>query len=145
MILIATLIAAIACKKEECSVHPDAFRFSLVGAESGADLIGTGVYNTSEIGVYYLLNGQRNDLIVNIEPEPDGDLVEMVSAQLPMISLTGRSDTFYLVLNELETDTLNVVVELERRDGCNYHPYTLVIHNGKSLPIVEGKAFILEK
>lgn len=143
--VIATIFTAIACKKEECSIHPDAFRFSLVGAESGADLIAAGVYNTSEIGIYYLLNGQRNDLIVNIEPEPDGDLVEMVSAQLPMISLTGRGDIFYLVLNESETDTLNVVVELERRDGCNYHPYTLVMHNGKSLPIVEGKAFILEK
>lgn len=140
------IVTATACGKEEaCSVHPDAFRFSIVEAETGTDLLASGVYDQGSIEIWYFYNDDRNDLIVNMEENPDGNLIEMASVQLPMISLTGRSDIFYLALGEAETDTLTVVVERERRDGCDYHPYTMVKHNGNALPIIEGKAFILEK
>ncbi len=140
------IVAATACGKEEtCSVHPDAFRFSIVEAGTGTDLLRSGVYDPGSIGIWYFYNDDRNDLIVNREANPDGDLIELVSVQLPMISLTGRSDIFYLALNEEDTDTLTVVVERESRDGCDYHPYTMVKHNGNALPITEGKSFIIEK
>lgn len=144
--LISAALITLSCRKEEkCSIHPEPFRFSVVDGESRSDLLATGIYNPDNIGIYYFSNDERNDLIVNREPEPDGDLTELVSIQLPMISLTGLSDIFYLVLNPEETDTLTVVMGMEIRKGCNYHPYISVKHNGISLPITEGQAFILEK
>jgi hypothetical protein len=49
------------------------------------------------------------------------------------------------VLSQEKTDTLYVVVEKEDRGECDYHPYISVKHNGKALPVIEGKAFILEQ
>ncbi len=139
------MVASTACEDDNCSVHPDPFRFSITEAETGTDLLASGYYDPGSIEIFYVYNDERNDLIVNKEADPDSELTEMVSVQLPMISLTGRSDIFYLVLNEAETDTLNVIVERERHEGCDYHPYTLVKYNGKAIPVIQGKAFILEK
>ncbi len=143
---IIAVIAMAACKKDQnCSLHPEAFRFSIIDVETGDDLLGSGTYSTDNIGIYYFYNNQEQELIVNIEPNPDSHLIEMVSAQLPMVSLTGRSETFYLVLNAQDTDTLTVIMGNEKRNGCDFHPYDVVKHNGKNLPVTEGKAFILEK
>ncbi len=144
-ILIA-IMATSACKKDQnCSLHPEAFRFSIIDRETGADLLGSGTYSTDNIGIHYFYNNQKQELIVNMEPDPDSLFIEMVSVQLPMVSLTGRSEIFYLVLNAQDTDTLTVVMGSEKRNGCKFHPYSVVKHNGKNLPIAEGKAFILEK
>ncbi len=143
---IIAVMAIAACKKDQnCSLHPEAFRFSIIDMETGDDLLGSGTYSTDNIGIHYFYNNQKQELIVNIEPNPDSHLIEMVSAQLPMVSLTGRSEIFYLVLDTQDTDTLTVLMGSEERNGCNYHPYAVVKHNGKNLPIAEEKAFILEK
>jgi hypothetical protein len=142
----AVLMALSACKKDDrCSVHPEAFRFSLTDSDTGSDLLASGTYQKEDIKIYYFYKGERQDLIVNEEANPDGDNIEMTSAQLPMVSLTGRSDTFYLVLSQEKTDTLYVVVEKEDRGECDYHPYTSVKHNGETLPVIEGKSFILKQ
>ena len=143
---IIAVIAMAACKKDQnCSLHPEAFRFSIIDVETGDDLLGSGTYSSDNIGIYYFYNNQEQELIVNIEPNPDSHLIEMVSAQLPMVSLTGRSEIFYLVLNTQDTDTLTVIMGNEKRNGCDFHPYSVVKHNGRNLPVAEGKAFILEK
>ena len=143
-ILIA-IMATSACKKDQnCSLHPEAFRFRIIDGKTGTDLLGTGVYDIDEIGIFYFFNGNREDLIVTEDTEPSGSYIDLKSAQLPMVSLT-RTDIFYLELNSEDTDTLLVVVEKVTVDGCDHHPYTTVRHNGKELPIVEGEAFILEK
>ena len=143
---IIAFITMAACKKDQnCSLHPEAFRFSIIDIETGDDLLQSGTYSTDNIGIYYFYNNQKQELIVNIEPNPDSIYIEMVSAQLPMVSLTGRSETFYLVLNDQDTDTLTVIMGNEKRNGCDFHPYYVVKHNGKDLPVAEGKAFILEK
>jgi hypothetical protein len=145
-VAITSIMVISACKKEErCSVHPEAFRFSLTDSENGSDLLASGTYKKEDIKIYYFYQGERQDLIVNEEANPDGDNIEMTSAQLPMVSLTGRSDIFYLELSPEQTDTLAVVVEKEDRGDCDYHPYTSVMHNGKALPVIEGKSFILEQ
>lgn len=139
------LLIITACKDEErCSIHPEAFRFSLVAEENGSDLLATGIYDPEAIELYYFHENERQDLIVNKEQNPES-LVVLYSSQLPMISLTGRSDTFYLALNSQETDTLFVVVERDIREDCDYHPYTLVKLNGRNIPVVEGEAFIFSK
>ena len=144
--LLAAMLVTTACSKDEgCSVHPDPFRFNIIDAGTRADLLATGVYNAGDMGIYYFLDDERQDLIVSQEPNPPGDYIELFSAQLPMISLTGRSDTFFLTLNANETDTLFVVVEKRERGDCDYHPYITVKHNGKDLPVAEGEAFVLEK
>jgi hypothetical protein len=144
-ILITAALAVSACKKEErCSVHPEAFRFSLADSETSSDLLASGVYSAENIKIYYFYKDERNSLIVNSETTPGGR-VEMYSAQLPMVSLTGRSDIFFLELSPQETDTLIVVVEKEDRGDCDYHPYALVKHNGNELPVQEGETFILKK
>jgi hypothetical protein len=134
------------CKKDEgCTIHPEPFRFSIVESGSGTDLIESGEYQVENIEIYYFFNDEKQDLIVILEENPEGDLTELFSAQLPMISLS-RTETFYLQLSQQETDTLLVVMGKETRDGCIYHPYETVFHNGTNLPIPEeGKAFILEK
>ncbi len=143
---IIAVMAMAACKKDHnCSLHPEAFRFSIIDMETGDDLLGSGTYPTDNIGIHYFYNNQKQELILNIEHDPDSHLIEMVSAQLPMVSLTGRSEIFYLVLNAQDTDTLTVVMGNEKRNGCDFHPYDVVKHNGKNLPVAEGKAFILEK
>ena len=140
------ILAVPGCRDDErCSVHPEAFRFSLIATETGQDLLASGVYNKDEIQLYYFYNEEKQDLIVNSEIDPDRDIIEMVSAQLPMISLTGRSDIFYLRLNQAETDTLFVTVEKEDRGECDHHPYIMVKHNHKILPVIEGKGFVIEK
>jgi hypothetical protein len=140
------IMAVSACRKDErCSIHPEAFRFSLTDSENGTDLLASGTYKKEDIKIYYFYNGERQDLIVYEEANPEGDNIEMKSVQLPMVSLTGRSDVFYLVLSPDQTDTLDVVVEKEDRGDCDYHPYTSVKHNGKTLPVIEGKAFVLEQ
>ncbi len=144
--VLTAIMATTACKKDQnCSLHPEAFRFSIIDRETGADLIESGTYRTDNIGIHYFYNNQEQELILNIEHDPDSHLIEMVSAQLPMVSLTGRSEIFYLVLDSQDTDTLTVVMGSEVRNGCNFHPYAVVKHNGKNLPIAEAKAFILEK
>ncbi|MFP4366970.1 MAG: hypothetical protein ACLFQA_07745 [Bacteroidales bacterium] len=144
--LAALIITILSCKDEErCSVHPEAFRFSITDRETGSDLISSGIYSEEDIGIYYFHDEEKQELIVNRETDPQGDHVELYSAQLPMISLTGRSDIFYMELAPGETDTLLVLVEKESRGECDYHPYTLVKHNGEDIPIVEGRAFILKK
>ncbi|MFO7923624.1 MAG: hypothetical protein R6U58_08020 [Bacteroidales bacterium] len=144
---ITAFMATTACNKDEgCSIHPEAFRFSIIDSESKADLLAAEVYRIEDIGIHYFYNDERQDLIVNLETNPEGEYTELFSAQLPMISLTGRSDVFYLYLSRNVTDTLVVKMGNEMRDGCDYHPYATVIHNGRNLPIAEeGKAFILEK
>ncbi len=145
LLLITAALAVSACKKEErCSVHPEAFRFSLADNETSSDLLASGVYNAENIKIYYFHKNEKNSLIVNRETTPEGK-VEMYSAQLPMVSLTGRSDIFYLELSPQETDTLLVIVEKEDRGECDYHPYTLVKHNGIEIPVNEGETFILKK
>jgi hypothetical protein len=135
-----------ACKKEQrCSVHPEAFRFSLKDSSTDSDLLISGAYKAEDIGIFYIYNGERQDLIVHEEQDHEAEYIIMTSAQLPMISLTGRSDKFYLVLSPEVTDTLVVVVEKEDRGDCDYHPYKTVKHNGRELTIIEGKSFILEK
>ena len=144
--VLTAIMATMACKKDQnCSLHPEAFRFSIIDRETGADLLESATYPTDNIGIHYFYNNQKQELIVNIEPDPDSHLIEMVSVQLPMVSLTGRSEIFYLVLNAQDTDTLTVLMGSEELNGCNFHPYAVVKHNGKNLPIAEGKAFILEK
>jgi hypothetical protein len=145
IILVLLLVLKYSCKDDQgCSIHPEAFRFSLIDSETGRDLLSQGIYSKEDIVIYYFYSGIRNDLLVNPEENPDG-LLEMVSVQLPMISLTGRSDIFYLSLNQSETDTLFVRVERQVSGDCDYHPYTSVKHNGRDLPIKEGKGFILYK
>jgi hypothetical protein len=137
---------ASACKKEErCSVHPEAFRFSIKSSETGSDLLAEGGFNKEDIGIYYIYNDERQDLIVHSEDAGVGGYIVMASAQLPMISLTGRSDEFFLVLGPEITDTLLVVVDRQERGDCDYHPYVTVTHNGKDLAIIEGTPFLLEK
>ncbi len=140
------LLALTSCKKDEnCTIHPEPFRFNIVESGSGTDLIKSGTYQVDNIGIYYFFNNERQDLIVIPEENPEGNLTELFSAQLPMISLS-RTETFYLQLSQQETDTLIVVMGKEIRDGCIYHPYETVFHNDQNLSIPgEGKAFILEK
>lgn len=134
------------CKDEQrCSIHPEAFRFSLIDSETSQDLLYSGIYNKEDIAIYYFYNGEQHYLLVNSDTNPGNGLHEMVSAQLPMISLTGRSDLFYLRLSQAETDTLFVTVERETREDCDYHPYTSVKHNWKDIPVTGGKSFILYK
>ncbi len=144
--LFVIFIAATSCKKDDntCTAHPDAFRFSLVGADSGTDLLVTGEYEIDDIGIHYLYNDQQNQLIINVEENPAGDYTELFSAQLPMISLT-RTETFYLRLSSQQTDTLVVVMGDEMLDGCRHHPYSLVTLNGVGLPLTGGDTFIIEK
>lgn len=146
IIFVTLCIAATSCKKEDntCTVHPDAFRFSLVGVDNGTDLLVTGEYEIDDIEIYYLYNDQQNQLIINVEENPAGDYTELFSAQLPMISLT-RTETFYLRLNYQQTDTLVVIMGDEMLDGCRHHPYSLVTVNGVSLPMMGGDTFIIEK
>ncbi len=144
-VVITTLIIT-SCKEDErCSIHPEPFRFSIIEKETGTDLLDNGAYNPEEIGIHYFANDERKDLIVNRETDPDTIYIELVTVQLPMISLTGLSDIFYLELGTDETDTLMVALGMEERGGCDYHPYTTVIHNGQHIDIVEEKAFILKK
>ncbi len=146
IIAIMAVFAFTACKKDQnCSLHPEAFRFSIIDLETGNDLLASGAYSKDNIGIHYFYNNQKQELIVNKEPNPDTIFIEMTSAQLPMVSLTGRSEIFYLVLNSRETDTLTVIMGNEKRNGCNFHPYSVVKHNGKNLTVAEGKAFILKK
>jgi hypothetical protein len=144
--VLLSIMTIAACNKDQnCSLHPEAFRFSIIDGETGDDHLGSGTYSTDNIGIHYFYNNQKQELIVNIEPNPDSILVEMVSVQLPMVSLTGRSEIFYLVLNAQDTDTLTVIMGNEKRNSCDFHPYSVVKHNGENLPITEGKAFILKK
>jgi hypothetical protein len=146
LILVLFLMIKPSCKEDKgCSIHPEAFRFSLVDSDTGDDLFRQGTYKQEDIAIYYFYGGSRNDLLVNAGENPEDGLLEMVSAQLPMISLTGRSDIFYLRLNQAETDTLFVRVERVARGDCDHHPYTIVKHNGRDIPITEGKNFILYK
>ncbi len=145
VIMFMALILTPACKKDEsCSIHPEAFRFSIIDTETDADLLETGVYSAEDIGIHYFYNDTKQDLIINQEANSGEGYTELFSAQLPMISLT-RSEIFYLVLNPQETDTLVVLMGREKRDGCDFHPYAEVRHNGKNLAISEGEAFIIEK
>jgi hypothetical protein len=143
---IVAIVAVSACKKEErCSIHPEPFIFSIIDGVSKADLLASNVYKVEEIGIYYFYENERHDLIVNLEPSPVGPFTELKVIQLPMISLTGRSDEFYLQLNSGNTDTLLVIVERLATEECDLHPYTTVKHNGKDIAAGDGGVFLIEK
>jgi hypothetical protein len=144
--MMITIAVISGCKKEDrCSVHPEPFRFSIIDSHTSADLIETGVFTYEAIGIYYIYKGKREDLIVNRETNPLGPYTELKVIQLPMISLTGRSNIFYLELTPEMTDTLEINVEREAVDDCDYHPYTLAKHNGVEMPTELGGVFIIEK
>ena len=135
-----------ACKKEErCSVHPDPFRFSILDDQTGTDLVETGVLDIEKIGIHYYDNDERQDLIINLEQEPFSQFVELKVIQLPMISLTGLSNIFYLELDHEVSDTLEIIVEKEARADCDYHPYTMAKHNGKDMSVAEGGVYLIRK
>lgn len=134
------------CKKEErCSVHPDPFRFSIIDDQEGTDLIETGVFDIENTGIYYFDNDERQDLIINMVTEPLSQYIELKVIQLPMISLTGLSNIFYLELDHEVSDTLEIIVEKEAREDCDYHPYTMARHNGTDMSIVEGGVYLIRK
>jgi hypothetical protein len=140
------LMATISCKKEErCSVHPEPFRFSIIDTQSETDLLKNGTYDIETIGIHYFYNDERHDLIINTESEPLSQYTELKVIQLPMISLTGRSDIFYLELNSGLTDTLEIVVEKEAMPDCDYHPYTMAKHNGADLTTGTGGVYLIRK
>lgn len=140
-------IATSACKEDDnCSIHPEPFRFSIIDKEAKTDMLAEEVYIIDpEDGLYYFSNDERHSLIVNRETNPEGNYTELFSTQLPMVNLMKGVETFYLVLNEEDTDTLKVVMGWEKQNGCDFHPYAEVKHNGKDIDIIEGDAFILEK
>jgi hypothetical protein len=144
--LAVLLLVNTACKKEErCSVHPEPFRFSIIDTQMETDLLKDGTFNAEMIGIHYFYNNERHDLIINRETEPLSQYTELKVIQLPMISLTGRSNIFFLELNTGLTDTLEIVVEKEAMPDCDYHPYTLVKHNGADLTTGTGGVYLIRK
>ncbi|MGF1584218.1 MAG: hypothetical protein ACFCUM_02775 [Bacteroidales bacterium] len=141
-----SLMANVACKKEErCSVHPEPFRFSIIDNQAGTDLLKNGTFDAEKIGIHYFYNNERHDLIINNEIEPLSQYTELKVIQLPMISLTGRTNIFYLELNTELTDTLEIVVEKEAMPDCDYHPYTMAKHNGTNLTTGTGGVYLIRK
>lgn len=135
VLLIGVAIIGQSCLRSDdcdnCYTPPAYFGFTLLPSESGTSLIPE-VYRADSIKLYYLEEGQKKDVMFGY-----GTSVYlgtyMVTSDISVISAGKNIKTFYLYLNQQDTDTIYFDCDLVNDGCCTNYIYDSISYNGNKM------------
>lgn len=149
ILIFSGLLFNYGCLKDdcgECYIPPVPFRMQIVDKESGENLITDGVFNKDSIFIYgYDKENEMKSAQIYFYTFQD-QLNVLGSNDLPVISSENITKTFYIYLNQNDTDTLYLDVIQSTENCCTYFPYIEVKGNGVDMEFDNiGYTFLLKK
>ena len=149
ILIISVIVLISGCLKNNtgnCIQPPVPFRMEIIDKTTDENLISNGTYHADSIvffgydstdvkkGVGYFLTTFNNQPNV------------IISEELPIISGEDLTKTFYIYLNQNDTDTLYVDVQPTIENNCTYFQYIEVKINGVEIDLNNlGYTFLLKK
>jgi hypothetical protein len=123
-ILFLLALTSIACNEKvscpDCDLQPELFQLRITDSQSSVDLIYSGHFHADSITIFFMGNGQKNYIEIEIDTDSLHSKAVIKSHEMSRKSEEGYKD-YYLYLNYLDTDTIFFDAEKTPNDCCPFY------------------------
>lgn len=134
-----TALLFVSCHKQDCGAcfsPPQPLKIALIAAQTGDNLLNAAPYHPDSVQLFYVKDSRQVKVPFKVMPYAGlGPVIH--SSDLSWLSLSD-AHTFYLYLNQNDTDTLYVKTVAKSSDCCTSHPLESFLVNGEQVPQDRG-------